>query len=294
VGWNWKSSIESGEVTCLISDTNRLRLRLAVMVAGGPLMSLVTGVAAAWLAWSMFVKLDPDRVRVAARFGAGMFAVDSLAAFALSLLPFREGAAFSDGWRLWRLARGGPEWRRDLAYHALDAALQRGVPLGELEGRLVEQATSVPDDSRVDVLSCLIGYYHASARGDEDQARRFVHRFLPNIDLMPQPARKLFYLEGAYFVARHDHDPVAGRELLERVTPESSEMFDRAAIAVTLAEAKSALGDGDANKARRLAEEGMSLLQGCEARGVVIGDPELASELRAFGSRLGSEVPANG
>ncbi|MCU0649762.1 MAG: M50 family metallopeptidase, partial [Gemmatimonadaceae bacterium] len=113
-GWrfamNRSIALAGGLAGTAPTDTHRVRQRMAVVIAGGPLSSLITGVLA--LAWCL--SLRPSEFDIATPFGRVLFAA-SLAAYGfgsvgiglLTLIPGRTAGFRTDGAQLLTFLRGG-------------------------------------------------------------------------------------------------------------------------------------------------------------------------------------------
>ncbi|MGA7219448.1 MAG: hypothetical protein WBX38_14090 [Candidatus Sulfotelmatobacter sp.] len=80
------------------------RRRYLCVVAAGPLLNLVTGTAALWIAFTAAPRSPVQLLGLLALFG-----IWSLALFAVNLIPFRTKGHHSDGAIIYQLLSGGPQ-----------------------------------------------------------------------------------------------------------------------------------------------------------------------------------------
>ena len=124
---------------------DHLRLRALVLVVAGPVANLISGCAVLVLPF-------------AKGFAAEVFALSSIAAGLIELLPIRSRAVSFDGWKILRLL-SDREWTgRWLASLALTADLQRGVLPEELPAEDLAKAVALRDASAETVGAHAIAY----------------------------------------------------------------------------------------------------------------------------------------
>jgi hypothetical protein len=93
----------SGAAGLVPTDPDLNRWKEAAMIAAGPIANLITGAAAA-----AFAYFAVDRPWEAFWEYFALFATLSLIVFVTNLIPFRPGALYSDGARIYQLFRLGP------------------------------------------------------------------------------------------------------------------------------------------------------------------------------------------
>jgi hypothetical protein len=125
-GLNREFSLYGGVAACLPVDTRDLPRRFVWVFAGGPLAS----VALALAGWAAVAWLPgaPAGLRMLGMVVAMMSAAIGLG----TLIPMRGGGFASDGARLLRMFRGGPEARREAATLSLVALAFRRARLEEI------------------------------------------------------------------------------------------------------------------------------------------------------------------
>ena len=128
------------------TDARDLKRRTAVMVAGGPVASVVLALGA-WLALRAFDLVPFDASASFASFVTfftlQMIAGTSAAIALATLVPMTTSGFLTDGARLLRLWRGGPVAERDSAIQAIMGSSLSGVRLAA-EGRDAEAAALLP------------------------------------------------------------------------------------------------------------------------------------------------------
>lgn len=237
-------------------------------VAGGPLASLVGGLAA--LAAYRAAGLDavsPASHGLPAYFASVAvlaFAGTSLLTAAVTLLPTSLGGLPSDGARFLRLSRANAT-ARELALMALQARSVAGERPRDCDTALLAQALEGPDTGPEAASARFLAYRAALDRGDVETAREHLGGALLLLDGVPRAHRSAFALEAAYFEAAHRGDPQAGRRWLERASGGvllDPHLRPRAEAAIRAA-------DGDVAGAREAASRALSLLDDALDRGSV-------------------------
>ncbi len=92
-----------GSASMVSPNLEKLRERTAVMILGGPVASLVLGLAA-WLATLVVARTSFRSLWI----GCAMLSVISILAFVVNMIPQKPGSHYSDGARFYQLIRKGP------------------------------------------------------------------------------------------------------------------------------------------------------------------------------------------
>lgn len=190
-----------GFVYAIPRDDRQLRLRRFVMVAGGPVASLLLALLAA----AGLVASDGAGVWPVV---ASQVALMSLAIGVLTLVPHRSGGLTSDGGQMWQLLRGGPGVEQRLATQLLLTALVGGVRPRDLDETLVARAlaaTDPPDATTAHYLA----YWREMDRGNITAAASHLDYALNHRAATTPVAQAAFAAEAAYLTARHDLTPDA-------------------------------------------------------------------------------------
>lgn len=190
-----------GFVYAIPRDDRQLRRRRFVMVAGGPVASLLLALLAA--------------AGLAASDGAGVWRVVasqvglmSLAIGVLTLVPHRSGGLTSDGGQMWQLLRGGPGVEQRLATQLLLTALVGGVRPRDLDETLVARALATTDPAYATTAHYL-AYWRDMDRGNITAAASHLDYALTHRTATTPAAQAAFAAEAAYLTARHDLAPDA-------------------------------------------------------------------------------------
>jgi hypothetical protein len=191
------------------------------------------------------------------------------------MVPMQAGGFYSDGARVVMLLRGGPRAER-LGAAALMVGAAMAGQLASLDPTIVARATALSDGTIDDIGAALLAYTWALARGEQQQAGRYLDHALAFEGTFASPLRPSLLAEGAYFLARHRGEAEAARAYLEQVGAATIvEPHDR-----KRAEAAVLLAEGKPEEARAAVEAGLAAL--ARARMGVAGelDAELLRELR--------------
>ncbi len=260
-----------GMAAALPPDGRDLRRRFSVMIAGGPVASLVLALAGG-AAWSAM----PDGTT---RFLAGVTALASAAFFLATAQPFGAGGGFaSDGGRLLRLWRKGEVGEREVAILALTTASIAGTRPRDWPAELVEAALRPGDGSAMELAAHVHAAQRACDAGDLDAGLAHLDRAGELARDMSPLLRSMVAVEAAWL--RASRGDVAGARGL--VAEADGPFVERHA----LFRARSALrlAEGDREGARRDAEEGLSALARTRFGTASDRDRELLEDLRARAS----------
>jgi hypothetical protein len=136
--WNSSLNLGAGLASCLPFDAAKVTpQRTAVMIAGGPLASLVLAVAGLWLVAGVDGRLAQNLALAVTWM--------SMLIFAVTVFPTTMGGFKSDGRRLFELLRGDRRSEQETAIMALTTASLAGVRPADYDPRLVEQAIGLRD-----------------------------------------------------------------------------------------------------------------------------------------------------
>jgi hypothetical protein len=240
--WIKGAPLSEGFVWTQPHDDRHLRLRQAVVVAGGPAANLL--LAGVTIGLIRLFPLEepppsPDFSPLNLTWILKYLCLLSIVWAVLSLLPDRRDQQLSDGSRLGILLRGGAEAERYFALTALTRRADSGEPARDWPVHLVEKAIALPDGRPEAIAGLLYAYYWAFALSDLVAARQFLNLALSVTGTAPAAAKAQVFLEAAYFSARFCGDPMAARDFLEQAGTEDQESADvrsRAEAAVRLAE----------------------------------------------------------
>lgn len=247
-----------------------LRRRTIVMIAGGPLASLMFG--------TQCLALYQTTSAIAPLTAAPLLTLGllSLAIGIVTLLPVRTGGFYSDGSRLLRLMRAGEETEREVALLMLTSLSLAGTRPADWDPALVERSAGIRDGGPFEVAGRNFAYAHALDRGDIDTARVHLEAALAMIDRLPAGGRPSLLITAATFHALHDDDPELARALLARATGQSLLATPHERV---LADAALLLADGDAAGAADVARTAQLLIEQSPDRGGSALDHALAATI---------------
>ncbi len=278
---NRSAAVAGGLAVSVPEDTHDLRRRFLLMIAGGPAATLLTGILALALRGPLGlapVPADAGFGRALAAVALAAFGVASLFIAAATLVPARTGGFYSDGARILRLLRGGPDTEREVAILALMALSMAGRRPRGWDPALVALALGAADGTSFDVVGRQLAYAHALDRDEPAEARRQLEAALALEEVLPPVVRPGLLLMGAYFAAAHDGDAARARALFARAgTGLMVPPYVR-----LLAEAAVCLAEGDARRAADLLERSEAQLGGALDRGGAVADLERIRRLRAL------------
>lgn len=190
--------------------TERLRQRLAWLVLGGPLASLLapliceTALRVIQHYWANTYFLVPAAVHI--------FSTLSFLLGIGSLLPDIDSAGnFSDGTRLLMILKNDFRARRSLAILELQVALTSGEFPQEVGEALLANATSQNDQSFDSVAANWLAYLWTSGHQDVSRATKHLEAALSGVGASPGHLRDRIFLEAAVFQAWYRHNVVKGR-----------------------------------------------------------------------------------
>lgn len=203
VSWNKSLELWGGIAACFPKDFKDLNRRMLVMVAGGPLASLVVG-AALWL----LAPLVAPHLAIAMR----VLGATSLALGAVNAIPMQNGRFQSDGGKIRTLLAGGPECDRMVAMTTLAVQLMGGARPRDFQPELVKMLEPVPEISAETFGVAYLLSQYAFDRGDFATSAALLDRLLENVNSLAHFQRPFVYLEGAFWEARMRKNPGKARE----------------------------------------------------------------------------------
>ncbi len=217
VGRNKSLNLGGGLAACVPWDPAQMSARRsAVMILGGPIFSLILGVAGSWGLVGLFPAAANDGGVWALSYNVTAFTlILSLMIFGLTSAPFTAGGFKSDGKRAWDLLRGDKRSEQESALLLLTTAGLAGIRPADYDPRLVERVLSLQDGSMFDLYGRLTIYAHAADRGDWGLAQQLLDDVgQGESDLIPF-MRDVYRCEYAWLLATQTTGVAAARAWLD-------------------------------------------------------------------------------
>jgi hypothetical protein len=279
IGLNRNLDLAGGMAATLPTDGRNLRLRLMAAVGGGPLSSLLLGLAAGGLA----IRLLPEAPDLGAL--AAMAGLAEMAIFLATISPQQSGGAQSDGAQLLALLRGGlPMELHNLSLEIQAASLQGARPrdwtIAPL-ARALARGEQKDDDW---AQAGLLAYYHALDNGDAAAAGRTLEQVLGGYEGFSPGVRHSLALEAAFYQGCYCQDPLQGRAWLKRGRDSLFGPHTR-----LRAEAALLLVEGQPEPAAQKAREGLEAAVGFYDRGLAQAEAEWMQAIILQADRFSSQ-----
>jgi hypothetical protein len=219
-GWqmylNKQLSAYGGLAGSVATDARDLRRRTAVMVAGGPVASIVFALSA-WLVLSELglrsLDANSSLPHILGFFTLHLLAGASAAIGIATLIPMYTSGFLSDGARLLRLWRGGPVAARDSALQAIMGSSLSGVRPRDWDPSLLSAACTLHDDSMFEFMAWQISQMHAADRGDVAQSLSQLRHLLQHIDRVPKMTHPGIHFDAARQFALAGYDDEARTQI---------------------------------------------------------------------------------
>lgn len=247
--WNrnrWQLSVNrlsswlGGFVIGIPRDAERLRQRLLLFIAGGPVAS---GMAAT-LGFTFFVLIRPSGADSSVEGWTAVplvwclaFGTMSFFLLVISLAPSEHQGFASDGRRILQFLKGGEHIDADVAALTLCSASMAGQRPRDWNEAVVARTQNAPPDSPSGVAGAYLAHWHALDRGDLATARERLVTALEHCDTAPLMTRIALAVQAAKFHAAFAGDTATARAWLAKAAPmtaglEPQRLIAEAAIAV--------------------------------------------------------------
>jgi hypothetical protein len=258
LAWNRSVNLTGGMAISLpLNPAQVTPRRVAVMIATGPVASLLVAIGAFLLAdW---LAAGAARTSPACALGQNFLVIIaglSLLVFLISALPRTTGGFKTDGKRVMELMQGDHRSEQEAALIALTSADLAGLRPAEYDAALVAKTVSLGDGSMFDLYGRLTVYYHAADRGDWPAAQAHLDRVTAGLDKLPPFVRDIVRCEYAWLLATQTHDAAMARAWLE-----SAGKLDFDPSTRLRAEAAVLLAEGKAAEAAAKAQDGLRALE---------------------------------
>jgi hypothetical protein len=249
VGFNRHLSLWGGLAASIPENPENARRAMLWVTAGGPLTSLVSGVALGLPAHLLFnAGAGQEPMGSTLALFLMICALGSLLIGVITLFPGTSSGFDTDGSRILRFLRGGDHVKPEASLLTLTAHSMGGTRPRDWEPELVEEALALPPDHLLGVVARQMASAHALDRGDPERAADHLGPVLERIDSYPGPVRPGLLAQGAYLAALDADGVDHARHLLGQIRGEGIGSRHR----ILLAQAAVSGRDGRAEKARDL------------------------------------------
>lgn len=195
ISWTSPSNRRPVGITYFVpSHVRNLRRRTILMVLGGPLANLASG---------LLVILLQSKLSVF----SGWFVSFSIFIGIGNLIPIRRLGLISDGKRILMLLRKRYQGERWLAIMQLGADLTNGVAPEDLRSDLLTMATAAQDDSPDTVAAYALAYSAAYFQRRYDEAAVFLEVCLKYVNFGGAIMREAIFCDAGVFQARRRNRP---------------------------------------------------------------------------------------
>lgn len=181
-----------------IGKLRKVRRRLVIFIAGGPVANLISG-----LCFSLFLLPEISKgLSAAARHSLQLFVAYSILMAVGNLAPFRRrNGMFTDGARLLGLVNSKLKTRRWLCILALNMQIHSGARLGDLKQTWLAHCCALPDGSSDALQAFWLAYLAANGRKDVEQAEQYLEKCLRLFGIASPSFKTVLLIEAAIFHA---------------------------------------------------------------------------------------------
>lgn len=202
--------VASGRTQMEPTRFSAIRVRMFVMIVGGCIANLASGLTIVMLPYSSF-----------------FLAALAMVSFFLgigNLLPLGRADAKTDGKRILSLLWPNAEWKRMLAMKQIAAELKKGVSPEKMRPGLISSAIGVVDNSPPTFIAHWVAYRASWDKGPEVETARRLEIALQSSAFAPSSLRETLPGDAACFQAmKRKNAELAGAWLAE--IPETSSHF---------------------------------------------------------------------
>lgn len=244
--------------TIPVRDEANLRQKFALIVAMGPVVSLLGAIVGIGLSYAWLPQLETQNtalLRLALNFGFA-FGGASLLLFVATTLPGRTGAFFTDRARFFRLIRGGKAAEIEQATLTVLAKTMGGEPYAALDKSQLEAIAS--EDSTMFQIYArnLLFRYHLDVN-EPEEALRQIQLTEPLITDQPALFKNELLKELALAYALIAQDAEKAQDFMNQIKPALDRKPNAAAA---LIQSAIAAATGAYEQSRELARAGLKLL----------------------------------
>lgn len=222
-GVNGRLSTWGGLAAAAPSHGRRLRHRMALYVAGGPGASLLLGVLCLIAALALHssdvggLARSEGSVSLSVALSFLFLAVLGVASLLLgfvTLIPGRSGGMYTDGGRLLRLIRGGPELEGEMALIVINGLSLGGARPREWPDDLVERTLTLPPDSFLGVIARQMAWIRAQDRNEPARVVEYLEEALAHAPQLGSMGEAGLRLQAAAYLAAECGEVARARTLV--------------------------------------------------------------------------------
>jgi hypothetical protein len=284
---NTNLSLYGGLAASVPTTFHNLNRRMAVMVAGGPAASLLSGAVAIaiYLVAGLHTIVPEGAIPVAwlGSQGVLVFGGASLGIGLITLMPATTSGFFTDGARLWRLLHHHPTAKRDTAVTIVGLLGLTQRPR-DWDADLVATACSGEDGSLFDTEARRLAYLQALDTGCIRAGRDWLQEALDRVAHYPPSMQSLLPAEAAFVEGAFRRDGVAAARWLDRVTDRT--FLDDS----TWLRAQAAVAYANNHPVHDLLDNARSALAASTAPGIAAAERDWVDQL-AHSSSCGDRPP---
>lgn len=219
----------AGAVLVAAETTERLVERYRVLVAAGPLASLLLSIAA--FALSRFVGPQPNAEAGVVPFVLQRSPSDvgflSLLVFLGTMIPMGRKVR-SDGLQLWRSFSAKAELRLGIVYNMIAVPWSYGVRGRDWNEEALQIVLAEAHELPMKMVARLFAFYRAMDRGDFPRALPHALEAATlsgEVEFKDPALRQIAFEEAAYALAWIAHDLKAAREMLAKAEPPKPDVY---------------------------------------------------------------------
>jgi hypothetical protein len=250
---------------------NNLRFNLLFIFAGGPAASLLFALI------SLLCLLSADGSRSGSFiYSFGLFSGLSFLFFVTNLWPMQVGWFHTDGLLLLTLLRRGADADVIYAQYRWACVAYSEVRPCDWDVSWVSATSTHGQPAPFELLGSMVAYAHAIDSGNIADAGAYLDRAGVAVKQVPIQLTITFFLESAYFEARHRGNAVQARQSFDQA-PDLAHAIER----YTMLRCESAvlLVEGRGDDAARLIAEARTILDSAAVNGDVLAERDLVLDL---------------
>jgi len=193
---NRNLSMAGGLALMMPTGGNINAKKRALMVAGGPIMSLIFGLLMlAIYQWIAVNSIKPIQILIT------LLSFTSLGIFLTTIIPYKSGGFMSDGMQLLNIFRNNPESQQYFAILQLFAISQHGIRPAEYDSQTLSTSL-LPSPNIALVLSAhLYHHYHFLDKQDIPKAKYHLDETAQRLNHYPEAFRYMVQLNIVFFEA---------------------------------------------------------------------------------------------